>query len=473
MDFAVLAVDNGAVQPGTVLAGRFELERRAGAGGMGEVFRARDQATGEAVAIKVLLERRSGEDRRFAREASVLSELRHPSIVRYVAHGLTDTGEPYLAMEWLEGEDLSCRLRRGPLPVSEALAADDLSAVLERAERGVACGATGEDLGALRLCEAEAHTWRGELTLVEQRAVEATALLRPGSVGWFHAFSQALTATGKLGNVDRLGRIIDLICATPPEADAETARIICLCFCASYLIFAGRYSAADALIDGMERKGREGASLEAPAAAALAEARAFRASTAGDTGRCLESLIAAQSAFEQAGDRRNTCSTLANLGFTYAELGDFRCFTPQAISSAPAPPSPPPGTDCSRKPITSATLTTGRASSRMSRRTLAPWRSCGSGWAAMPRWRGTLDRLEVIAAQVGCAATAPLRSAHTGGCGPSVVQRRQCPSVPEPQSGVRSGGWCYWRSSRRCASRSTASRRRSWCCCSARHRPLR
>jgi eukaryotic-like serine/threonine-protein kinase len=88
---------------------------------MGEVFRARDRVSGEAVAVKVLLESRSGEDRRFTREAAVLSELRHPGIVRYVAHGVTDAGEPYLAMEWLEGEDLSCRLGRRALMMDETL----------------------------------------------------------------------------------------------------------------------------------------------------------------------------------------------------------------------------------------------------------------------------------------------------------------------------------------------------------------
>jgi len=59
--------------------------------------------------------------RRFAREALVLAELRHPAIVGYVAHGLTDDGQPFLAMEWLEGEDLSKRLGRQPLSYSEVL----------------------------------------------------------------------------------------------------------------------------------------------------------------------------------------------------------------------------------------------------------------------------------------------------------------------------------------------------------------
>jgi hypothetical protein len=125
------------MQPGDVLGDRFELELRAGSGGMGEVFRAWDCASGEPVAVKVLLEGSAPDHARFAREVEVLAALSHPGIVRYVAHGLAPSGEPYLAMEWLDGEDLSTRLRRGRLTIDEAMtvgvrAAEALSAAHTR-----------------------------------------------------------------------------------------------------------------------------------------------------------------------------------------------------------------------------------------------------------------------------------------------------------------------------------------------------
>src|SRR5262245_53732495 len=86
---------------------------------MGTVYRARDLTSGRTVAIKTLQNELYAA--RFEREASVLSELEHPAIVRYVAHGLMADQEPYLAMEWLVGEDLAVRLERGPLPVDETL----------------------------------------------------------------------------------------------------------------------------------------------------------------------------------------------------------------------------------------------------------------------------------------------------------------------------------------------------------------
>jgi tetratricopeptide (TPR) repeat protein len=108
--------------PGTLVARRFSVQRVAGRGGMGSVYQARDITTGQIVALKLMhAPGPSVATRRFVREAQVLSELRHPGIVSYVAHGVTDDGQPYLAMEWLEGEDLSRRLGRQPLHYSEVL----------------------------------------------------------------------------------------------------------------------------------------------------------------------------------------------------------------------------------------------------------------------------------------------------------------------------------------------------------------
>jgi len=108
--------------PSPALLERYEILSLLGRGGMGVVYRARDRASGEVVAVKVLIERRASSAKRFAREAAVLSGLDHPAIVRYGTHGVTEAGEPYLVMEWLEGENLSSRLSRGVLTVDEALA---------------------------------------------------------------------------------------------------------------------------------------------------------------------------------------------------------------------------------------------------------------------------------------------------------------------------------------------------------------
>jgi hypothetical protein len=90
---------------------------------MGQVFRARDVHSGQPVALKLMHPTDSQEAiRRFTREAEMLARLSHPGIVAYVAHGVSEDTQPFLAMEWLEGESLSQRLARQRLDVAQTLA---------------------------------------------------------------------------------------------------------------------------------------------------------------------------------------------------------------------------------------------------------------------------------------------------------------------------------------------------------------
>jgi len=89
---------------------------------MGEVFEARYLDSGQRVAVKVLHTRQADQLVQFEREARLLAEFDHPNIVRYVEHSVTPLGQPYLVMEWLDGEDLATRLRTRPLTVPETLA---------------------------------------------------------------------------------------------------------------------------------------------------------------------------------------------------------------------------------------------------------------------------------------------------------------------------------------------------------------
>jgi eukaryotic-like serine/threonine-protein kinase len=129
-----------SLSPGTRL-GAFEIVDAIGAGGMGEVYRARDTKLGRSVALKVLPSIFASDPERlarFAREARMLAGLNHPHIAQL--HGFEDSaGTPVLVMELVEGEDLSNRLARGRIPVDEALAiAKQIAEALEAAhERGI------------------------------------------------------------------------------------------------------------------------------------------------------------------------------------------------------------------------------------------------------------------------------------------------------------------------------------------------
>lgn len=110
------------MEPGTVLAERFEIERRVSAGGMSAVYRARDRLRDSIVAVKVLYGRDAKEHKeRLFREARILEKLSHPGIVKYVAHGELEPDKPYLAMEWVPGETLGKRLARTGLTMDESV----------------------------------------------------------------------------------------------------------------------------------------------------------------------------------------------------------------------------------------------------------------------------------------------------------------------------------------------------------------
>src|SRR5712692_1507489 len=103
--------------PGTK-HGPYEIQSPLGAGGMGEVHRARDTRLDRTVAIKILpqpLAQSAEFHQRFEREARAISALQHPNICTLYDVGSQD-GVEYLVMEYLEGETLAQRLLRGPLP---------------------------------------------------------------------------------------------------------------------------------------------------------------------------------------------------------------------------------------------------------------------------------------------------------------------------------------------------------------------
>ena len=126
--------------PGTRI-GTYEILAVLGAGGMGEVYRARDTRLNRDVAIKVLPEafaRDPDHLARFTREAQTLAALNHPNIASI--YGLEESGDAlHLVLELIDGQTLGERLRRGPLPIAEALeAAIQTARAVEAAhERGI------------------------------------------------------------------------------------------------------------------------------------------------------------------------------------------------------------------------------------------------------------------------------------------------------------------------------------------------
>ncbi|WP_437820067.1 serine/threonine-protein kinase [Sorangium sp. So ce1078] len=267
---------------------------------------------------------------------------------RVVAEHFRRGGEPGRAVRWY---------RRA---AEQSLEANDLRGAIERANWGEACGAAGEDLGALRLVAAEAKVWEGDLAAAEELGASAAELLPAGSPGWFRAVTQIAAAAGKLGAVDRVAGWAAVAeglsaardpAASPPLSGAASspppfstlasppsfapaspsssaaalrrARVACFCECGAQLVFGGRHAEADALLARIDEDLRAPPPPDAELVAMAQQLRAIRASAGGAPEACLEGLEAALAAFEQAGDRRSACVIGANLGFIYAELGEL------------------------------------------------------------------------------------------------------------------------------------------------------
>jgi len=184
--------------------GPYEIETPLGAGGMGEVYKARDTRLDRTVAVKILPAHLSGDPllrQRFEREAKAVSSLNHPHICTLYDVGSQD-GTDYLVMEFLEGETLAVRLEKGPLPLAQVLKYGiQISDALDKAHRQ---GVVHRDLkpGNVMLTTAGAK-------LLDFGLAKASTPIAPGS-----SFTVAPTKTSP---VTQHGTIVGTVQYMSPE----------------------------------------------------------------------------------------------------------------------------------------------------------------------------------------------------------------------------------------------------------------
>ena len=266
--------------------------------------------------------------------------FRH-SLVREAAYSmLTDDDRMLghrLAGEWLErtGEieaiGLAEHFERGGEPerarrwylraAEQALGGNDLVAVISRSERGVQNGAAGEELGVIRLLQAEALRWRGEHAEAQSRAVEAMRWLPKGSPRWFSAAGEIALGSARLGIFAPLTDLIDDLCA--PGVEVARQVIVALGRVALSLLFGGLRDVAARVIARIDEAEPLVLADDLGALAVIQRLRANRAATRGDSAAYLRGLEAAIACFERAGDIRNACNARANAGHASMELGAY------------------------------------------------------------------------------------------------------------------------------------------------------
>jgi Tol biopolymer transport system component len=199
-----------ALATGTKL-GPYEIAAPLGAGGMGEVYRARDARLDRDVAIKVLPEALSSNPdfkQRFEREAKAISALQHPHICTLFDVG-SQNGTDYLVMELVEGETLAQRLDRGPLPLKELLRYGmEIADALDKAHRR---GIVHRDLkpGNVMLTHAGAK-------LLDFGLAKPVALASP-TAATAPAFSAAATLASPVSPITQQGTIVGTVQYMSPE----------------------------------------------------------------------------------------------------------------------------------------------------------------------------------------------------------------------------------------------------------------
>ncbi|HEX6053115.1 MAG TPA: SUMF1/EgtB/PvdO family nonheme iron enzyme [Gemmatimonadaceae bacterium] len=120
---ALADTSDALLAPGTVIAQRYEIQEKLGAGGMGVVYRARDLRLERPVALKFLPSALGADavaKRRFLTEARAAAALQHANVCTVHEIGETETGQLFIAMAFVEGESLRAEIERGPLPPSRA-----------------------------------------------------------------------------------------------------------------------------------------------------------------------------------------------------------------------------------------------------------------------------------------------------------------------------------------------------------------
>jgi tetratricopeptide (TPR) repeat protein len=236
--------------------------------------------------------------------------------------GVGDRDAVRLAEHAERGEEPSRALAWWRRAAEQAMSGHDFAAVLVHIGHAVASGAAGEDLGALRVLQAEAHGWRGEFAEAERAATDAMRWLMPGDERWFAALGEAAAANGVMGRLDQLVKLHDALAGarrgppSVPEALASTRL-------AEPLLIGGRSDLADGLLQRVAPLAMTLGRTQPGVAGRIWSALALRERIRGDVAANLSLATRAVASFEAAGDLRNGCVRHERVGYAKLELGEF------------------------------------------------------------------------------------------------------------------------------------------------------
>jgi len=209
------------------------------------------------------------------------------------------------------------------LASAQALEGDDLAAAIALGERGISIGAKGRVVGLLHSSIARALLWTGENGSSSEHSSMALESLRVGSQDWAKAAGDGVTALGRCG---AFGDIVDLgaeLVKASKEGGMSGAIASALARSSSRLFLAGRYKDAEELYRELPTDIENLETTDPMVEGHILSAHANRCLCEGDPGRYLALCKESAAAFDACGDRRSATITRVNVGFAYAELGDY------------------------------------------------------------------------------------------------------------------------------------------------------
>jgi hypothetical protein len=178
---------------------------------------------------------------------------------RLAGQWLEDKGEPdamVLAEHYERGDDSARAVRCFLRAAEQALDGSDFDAVFERAERGVACGAQDEALGALRLLQSEAQLWRGDLASAERHVILAMEHLPNGSTRWYRAALGLLMQSANRGHEGETARVIRELAASE-QRERSAAQTMAFALALRLLAMEGRLDGARTFVERLQAIDRE------------------------------------------------------------------------------------------------------------------------------------------------------------------------------------------------------------------------
>jgi tetratricopeptide (TPR) repeat protein len=208
---------------------------------------------------------------------------------------------------------------------ADALAGGDLDAVIACAKKAYALGASGDDYCSLRLLELEAHHWRADLAVVARVGEEVLGLVTPGSIDHFRAIARVVAAHGRMNAMPRVLELAQMLLALVDHAVivdyARSAALHAAAEVVNQVLVVGSVEALPGLFE-LEGRIPDRQSISDPLLMAWRmDLRATRALADRDMQAWVEATEQSTGHFAQAGDHRQRCAELANVGFGYMELG--------------------------------------------------------------------------------------------------------------------------------------------------------